>query len=51
MESLQVSMKLMNQVLGYLGSRPYTEVFQLVEAIQHEAKNQPQAEQEQRPGE
>jgi hypothetical protein len=34
-----------------LGNRPYTEVFQLIEALQAEAKNQPQAEQEERPGE
>lgn len=51
MEHLQISVKTLNQILGYLGTRPYTEVFQLVEAIQSEAKNQPQAEQEQRPGE
>lgn len=51
MENLQISVKTLNQILAYLGTRPYTEVFQLVEAIQGEAKNQPQAEQEQRPGE
>jgi hypothetical protein len=51
MENLQISVKLLNQILGYLGNRPYTEVFQLVEAIQAEAKNQPQAAQEERPGE
>lgn len=51
MENLQISVKTLNQILAYLGARPYTEVFQLVEAIQNEAKNQPQAEQEQRPGE
>ena len=49
MDNMQISVKLLNQIIGYLGTRPYTEVFQLVEAIQAEAKNQPQAEQ--RPGE
>lgn len=51
MEHLQISVKLLNQILSYLGNRPYTEVFQLVEALQNEAKNQPVAEQEERPGE
>lgn len=51
MEQMQISVKLLNQILGYLGNRPYTEVFQLVEALQNEAKNQPQTEQEERPGE
>jgi hypothetical protein len=51
MEHMQISVKLLNQVLGYLGNRPYTEVFQLIEALQLEAKNQPQADQEERPGE
>lgn len=51
MENLQISVKLLNQILGYLGNRPYTEVFQLVEALQNEAKNQPVAEQEEHPGE
>jgi hypothetical protein len=51
MDNLQISVKLLNQVIGYLGTRPYTEVFQLVEAIQNEAKSQPTAVQEERPGE
>jgi hypothetical protein len=46
MEHMQISMKLLNQILGYLGNRPYSEVFQLVEALQAEAKNQPKAEPE-----
>jgi len=44
MEKLQVSAQLLNSILGYLGTRPYQEVFQLVEALQTEAKNQPVAE-------
>jgi hypothetical protein len=44
MEKLQISAQLLNAVVGYLGTRPYQEVFQLVEALQTEAKNQPVAE-------
>ena len=42
MEKLQISTQLLNQIMGYLGTRPYQEVFQLIEAIQGEAKNQPE---------
>ena len=42
MKTLQISEQLLNAILGYLGSRPYQEVFQLIEALQAEAKNQPQ---------
>lgn len=38
MEKLTLSTQLVNQLLGYLGSRPYQEVFQLVEALQKEAQ-------------
>lgn len=41
MDKLQISAQLLNAILGYLGKKPYEEVFQLVEAIQNEAKNQP----------
>jgi len=41
MEKIQLSTQLLNQLLGYLGTRPYQEVFQLIEAIQKEAKEQP----------
>ena len=41
MEKIQLSTQLLNQILGYLGTRPYQEVFQMIEAIQNEAKNQP----------
>jgi len=44
MEKLQISAQLLNSLIGYLGTRPYQEVFQLVEALQAEAKNQPVAE-------
>jgi len=41
MDKLIISTPVLNQVLGYLGTRPYQEVFQLIEALQDEAKNQP----------
>ena len=36
--NLQLPIEVANQVLGYLGTRPYQEVFQLVQAIQDAAK-------------
>jgi len=42
MEKLQISTNLINGLLSYLGSRPYQEVFQLIEGIQTEARNQPE---------
>lgn len=44
MNELIISTQTLNQVLAYLGARPYQEVFQLIEAIQNEAKNQPKQE-------
>ena len=38
MEKLTLSTQLVNQILGYLGTRPYQEVFQIVEALQKEAQ-------------
>ena len=37
-EKIAISTPLLNAILGYLGSKPYQEVFQLVEAVQKEAK-------------
>jgi hypothetical protein len=36
--NLQIPIELANQILGYLGTRPYQEVWQLVQAIQDAAK-------------
>jgi hypothetical protein len=36
--TLQLPIELANQILGYLGMRPYQEVFQLIQAIQEAAK-------------
>jgi len=44
MNELKITTNLVNAILQYLGSRPYAEVFQLVEAIQKEAQNQPKKE-------
>ena len=35
---LHIDIETVNQVLGYLGTRPYQEVWQLVQAIQEAAK-------------
>jgi hypothetical protein len=40
MNEIKLSTNLVNAILQYLGTKPYAEVFQLVEAIQKEAKNQ-----------
>jgi hypothetical protein len=40
MEKLQISAQLLNQIAGYLGTRPYQEVFQILQALQEEAKAQ-----------
>jgi hypothetical protein len=36
-----LSVEVANQILGYLGTRPYQDVFQLIQAIQEAAKLQP----------
>ena len=43
MDKMTVSTQLLNNIMGYLGTRPYQEVFQLVEGLQAEAKAQTQA--------
>lgn len=35
---LQLPIETVNQVLGYLGTRPYQEVYSLIQAIQEAAK-------------
>lgn len=44
MEKITLSTQLVNAIIGYLGSRPYQEVFQLVEAMQKEAKQQQESQ-------
>ena len=40
---IELPVEIVNQVLGYLGARPYQEVFHLIQAVQEAAK--PQEEQ------
>jgi hypothetical protein len=40
MNEIKLSTNLVNAILQYLGTRPYTEVFQVIEAIQKEAQAQ-----------
>lgn len=35
---LHIDIETVNQVLGYLGTRPYQEVYSLIQAIQEAAK-------------
>jgi hypothetical protein len=44
MEKITLSTNLVNAILQYLGTRPYTEVFQVIEAIQKEGKEKPTEE-------
>ena len=38
--NILIPIELANQILGYLGTRPYQEVFTLIQAIQEAAKPQ-----------
>ncbi len=40
MDKITLSVALVNQLLGYLGKRPYEESFQLITTIQAEAQAQ-----------
>lgn len=40
MNKITISVQILNQVMGYLGARPYQEVYQLITALQDEAKEQ-----------
>jgi hypothetical protein len=42
MEKLTLSTQLVNQIMGYLGTKPFQEVFQLIDAVQKESANQQQ---------
>lgn len=43
MPEITLSTQLVNSILGYLGSRPYQEVYQLINNIQAEAAKQADA--------
>jgi hypothetical protein len=36
---MKISDQLINNILGYLGTRPYQEVYQLIDAVQQEARD------------
>jgi len=45
MTDITLSLNLVNAIMGYLGKQPYEQVFQLINAINEEAKGQvPEAE-------
>jgi hypothetical protein len=46
MDKINLSLPLVNAILGYLGKRPYEETFQLIAAIQEEAKAKEEPAQE-----
>jgi hypothetical protein len=46
MENVNISLKLLNEVLGYLGTRPYQESVGLINAIQSEFQKQATATKE-----
>ena len=41
---MKLSEQLLNALIAYLGTRPYQEVYQLIEALQKELQAQKQAE-------
>lgn len=47
MEKITLNTQLVNAILGYLGKRPYEETFQLINAIQKEAQDQMQPQEDQ----
>jgi hypothetical protein len=51
MENVTLSLTLVNQIMAYLGSQPYQQVFQLVDGIQKEAQAQAQPAVEKVPAE
>jgi len=38
--TLTLPIELVNQILGYLGTRPYQEVYQMIQAVQEVAKGE-----------
>ena len=43
MEKITLSTTLVNNIMAYLGTRPFQEVFQLIQEVQKEAQAQPSA--------
>lgn len=40
MNDISLSLNLVNAIMGFLGKQPYEQVFQLINAINEEAKSQ-----------
>jgi hypothetical protein len=40
MQNVTLSVQTLNMVMGYLGTKPYQEVFQIIEAVQKEVAAQ-----------
>jgi len=40
MQNVTLSVQTLNMVMGYLGTKPYQEVFQIIEAVQKEVQVQ-----------
>ena len=40
MQEIKLPVDLVNAIMGYLGKRPFEEVFQLIQAVQNAAKEQ-----------
>ena len=45
-KTLQLPLGLVNGIMGYLSTRPYSDVYQLIQAIQAQANEQLKAEPE-----
>jgi len=46
MEKITLSTQLINAIMQYLGTRPFAEVFQIIDAVQKEVKEQAPTEPE-----
>ena len=42
MDQIKLSVQTLNMIMGYLGTKPYQEVFQVIEAVQKEVASQQQ---------
>ena len=40
MQEIKLSVQTLNMVMGYLGTKPFQEVFQIIEAVQKEVNAQ-----------
>ena len=47
--TLQLPIEIANQIIGYLGTRPYQEVYALIQAMQDAAKSPVAPQEEKKP--